>query len=282
MLKRRLFTAAGVVSSFIIAAGGWFLTDALINKKTGALLSVKGVTRIDAPSEIALEPFEPVKTDEPRDLYPIGQPDGALLITSNGVEINFADIIKNFEAIGNETLHDPASGQISMTEAIEAGDAFLSAFRAYGMFRADLLLYERAKTNAYLCQNITPGRSGFLDPVYSYWTVTFRGGETQGFTLIDEAKIIINASTGLVICAEISPFSGYIELNTDLVENALLFYMDYLNIKGTDDDKTFGMHDPYYYYLYNFSPRLGVYAAVSSYGDRSAAKQIKMYLLTEI
>ena len=55
MNKQKVSTAAGIALSFAIAIGGWALTSKLIDIKSDALLSAKGITYIDVPMQTTEE-----------------------------------------------------------------------------------------------------------------------------------------------------------------------------------------------------------------------------------
>jgi len=192
MNKQKVFTALGVILSFVIAVGGWALTSRLIDIKSDALLSSTGVTWINAPNQKSSATSNPVDTQN--DSTPSeGQP----VVT----ELDMVAILRNWESPGREKPHEPTAQQISMGQAIEDGEAALASYGSRGFIPIDLFFIDRTKTVAYLSQNVLPGQDGqILAPIYSYWTVALTG-EAISVTMI------INAVTGEVwnIKVQINP-----------------------------------------------------------------------------
>jgi hypothetical protein len=199
MNKKTLYTAAGIALAFIIAIGGWLLTSSLIDRKSDALLSTSGVVPINAPiAPIGLNPS--ASTEE----NPI--------LTAQ----ELVSILHNMESRGREVPHEPTEGQIGMGQAIEIARSWLLNFTD-GVF---------SNFDAYLCQNLQDAGQ-FLDPIYSYWTITFRNEDMT-------ATLTINAVTGKVLRIEIAMLSGLMEMNVDSIESSLAAFMSDIGVTGDD------------------------------------------------
>ena len=218
MSKQKIITVAGIALSFAIATGGWALTSTMINRKSDALLSVSGTTWINAPDArpVAI-PGQSVIEDNPSDTL------------SMLTEREMLSVLANWNSPGRERPHEPTAEQINMEEAIAIGEAALAYFN---FIPANQLVFDRTKTTAFLCQNIPSGRNGqFLDPIYSYWAVTFTidGVSRWG------ASMMINAVTGQVWKIDIMLLPDVsIEFDAADIEGTLIHFIEDIGISGNE------------------------------------------------
>lgn len=199
MSKQYLFTATGIVLSFIIAVSGWMITRKMLDRNEKVLLSATGTIRVNTPIiAAATEPVNVQKNTEDETIQDTESTRPEL----TDKEIN--EILTNWEKDGYELPHEPLEGQINMEQAIETGKAGLAYFCGQGVIPEDLLEYEFNKINAYLCvkqQNEQINES--INPLYSYWTVSFS-------SVPKSIIFTINAVTGEIWKAEIT-ISDYID-----------------------------------------------------------------------
>jgi len=179
--KQTIFTAAGVIMSFVIAIGGWLLTSWLIDIKSDEMLSATNVTFISVPERIATAP-------------PADKPEGIGNVRPILTEQEIVSILRNWESSGRERLHEPAPEHISMEQAIEAGKEGLSFLSEHFFIPEELLSFSSA--NAYLYQNQTHPGEEFLAPEYSYWGVVFKNDSIN-------VNMTVNAVTGQVWKVEV-------------------------------------------------------------------------------
>ena len=218
MMKTRqnIITIACIVLSFVIAIGGWSMTKMLIDIKSDALLSETGITYIDVPSRT-----ENLDNNTDNSIAEQAQR------TLTAQEIY--EVLYNWEAPGSERAHEPAETQLNMEQAIEAAKSSLMYFVELGIFPADIFESEYEKTNAYLCQNhVSVQGAPFLDPIYSYWTVTLT---CERF----DATLIINAVSGQIWKANIV-ISSYTELfGQHDASNIINSFVAYLGLESDDN-----------------------------------------------
>jgi len=215
MNKQKIYTGIGIALSLLIAIGGWLLTSALIDKKSDALLSLTGITTIDAPG-IMSTPGITENADDRSHNSPMSE---RPVLT----EQQIYEILQNWESSGNEKPHEPKEGQLNMEQAIAAGKTGLTYFSEQGIIPVELAGYKYDKTNAYLCQNLIDGQAQFLDSVYSYWTVTFTSEQMS-------ANLIINAVTGQIWKASMTIFNENIDSGEVIPKHALDAFASYIGI----------------------------------------------------
>ncbi|MDR0293761.1 MAG: hypothetical protein LBH95_06375 [Oscillospiraceae bacterium] len=206
MNKRNIYTAIGVALSFLIAIGGWTLTNALIDRKSDVLLSVTGITH----NNIYVPPDEPDEDAPAPEL--------------SGEEI--AAVLRNWENTAIEQFHEPFAGQLTMEQAIEQAKACLASFDGQGVNLAFMLDADMA-ISPYLCQNL-PGGMAFLVPIYSYWTVILYGSDTV-------VTMKLNAVTGQVWQMRVSRLAAESQFTTSGAYDTLLAYSSYLGLEAGED-----------------------------------------------
>jgi len=212
--RQKIFTAAGIALSLIIAVGGWILTSMLIDMRSDALFSATEIMWINVHEE-RISPFS--------DVYG-GDASNDRIVLS---ESEIASVLNNWSSRGRERPHEPMAGQINMEQAITLGLAELSSYAEQGILPAELFTFNTI--NANLRQNLPDGNQ-FLEPVYSYWTVIFTGEYTS-------VTLIMNAVTGQIWNIDIILRSFFYELNTDSLYNALDTFVS--NIGLTGDEPSF-------------------------------------------
>ncbi|MCL2367164.1 MAG: hypothetical protein FWC75_09025 [Oscillospiraceae bacterium] len=163
MNKHLFLTIGGVLLALAFAASGWFITGRLIESRSNTLLYVSGIARANTPPDRAYTPAANSGDDD--GAYDNIEPESILS------EQEIISILRNWEARGRETPHEPTADQISMGQAIDIGRDGLLNFYEIGLITSDML--EVSNTTAFLSQNISPMQEGFLDPMYSFWTVIF-------------------------------------------------------------------------------------------------------------
>jgi len=205
MNKQILYTILGIILSFVIAIGGWLITRALINIQADELLSVSETILINMPPDTGRE----VISHEPP------------ILTADEI----IRILKNWEINGPEKPHEPMGEQISMGQAIEIGRAGLLHF-------GDIIPLEMlgvTHTSAYLCQKMERGQENFLDPMYSYWTVTFSGDFVVAtFTINSVTRQIWNVELSLINSEN---DKRIITFNRDDVKNMLAVFISEIGIE---------------------------------------------------
>lgn len=168
MNRQIILTIIGIALSFAIASGGWILTSIMIERKSEALLAIAGMTPV---SEFAVNQQAEEPADTHEDKIEVEKKERPRL-----TDQEMAYVLANWTAGGSEQAHEPMRTQLSMEEAIDAAKSGLLLFSERGHISQETLadMLETEKISAYLCQNHVSGQSAqFLDPIYSYWTVTF-------------------------------------------------------------------------------------------------------------
>jgi len=224
----------GIILSFVIAIGGWVLTSTLIDMRSDALLSASGITLMNAPdARLPESSISSTAVDDPNVEAPM-LPDYAQNTDGPTLSENeIISIIKNLESPTIERLHEPSAGQITMEQAIESGQAWCSVFSESGIIPAELFNWEDMRINAYLSQRLPLDQSEqFLNPIYSYWTVTYS-------SVYMDTNLDINAVTGKVLKANIALHSyPQTALYPNAIKNVLVRFIDDLGLDSYDGIKT--------------------------------------------
>ena len=170
------------------------LTSALIGARSDVLLSVSEVMWISA--------------QEIPDIY--GDGANARPVLS---EHEIISVLRNWNSRGRETPHEPMAGQINMEQAITLGLAGLAEYA--GILPEEWFSF--STINAALRQNQVDS-SQFLDPAYSFWTVSFTGEHMS-------ATLTIHAATGRIWGVDITPMSSMYTLDSGSLHSALNVFM---------------------------------------------------------
>ena len=221
--------------AFAIAIGGLWLTNALIDMKSVALLSVTGTVYIDVPSQTATVDGGAGNGDGDGDgdsgSGGAGNGGGGSGMEQGPKPLAAQDIYKvllNWEAEGTERAHEPSQTQLSMGQAVEAAKSCIAYFVERGVIPAGLVEQELEITSAYLCQNQTHGQTPhFLDPIYSYWTVLLSGDRIG-------ATLTINAVTGQIWKANIVISTSATLFGHQETTKALDSFLSYLDMASGD------------------------------------------------
>lgn len=230
MNKQNVYTIMGIALSFIIAVGGWVLTSALIDRKSDALLSATGITRVNV---LPIEPRAPVNQDG-------SGVDDSLIEQPKLTNEEIIKVLQNWQSEDCDRIaHEPVEGQLSMEQAIEIGKAGLSYYNEQGIIPVELLEYENAKIGAHLFENQPGGQTTLslypaLDPYYSYWSVSFSN------ELMDTV-LTINAVTGQIWIADIITHTAVVNFNAASAGIALNAFMSHIGISS--DEKTLVKYD---------------------------------------
>jgi hypothetical protein len=207
--KQALYTTLGIAVSFAVAFGGWTFVNGLINTKSDTLLSVTGdiyvsASRVEEESEE--EPLFPTLSD-----YEI-----AAVLQSREMEWIY------------EQPHEPIEGQLSMEQAIRAGEEGLNYFIEQGVIPLEFSDRGFSRVNAHLSQYLERTRSQevqMLEPFYSFWSIAFSSERLS-------VEFDINAVTGQIWSAEIGFTSSDKELMLPKVNEMLDSFTGYLNLES--------------------------------------------------
>ena len=207
MHKRNIYSAIGVLLSVMIVIGGWQVTQALINRKERALL--------DATGTVSIRLF---------DIIQRGDEDRLPKLTVS----EMAAVLQNWESWGEVRPHGPFTGQITMEQAIAAGEAGLMYFVEHGMFPAEVLAMDIDFTRAWLGINTPVAQAPQPHELfYSFWTVMF----VNDFANV---TLRINAVTGEIWSVTVY-YSDTLqaEMGVEMgdIEIALAIFMRYLGLE---------------------------------------------------
>lgn len=206
MTKKKVITIGGIFLAFVIAVGGLFVMQGMIQKKSDVLLSETGSIKATLPAE---------ETGENTDNL-----EKAALSESELIQV-----LKSMENGTEEQPHEPTQGQISMEQAIKQSKEWADDFYLKYLTEDDSGTLDYIKVSPKLCMKqddeITVNGSEVL---YSYWTVAL---ETDKF----EMKIVMNAVTSQVLRATVSsPFETKDFSEID-VSQLLDDYISYFGLK---------------------------------------------------
>lgn len=220
MNKTKLLSLLGIAAALILVFSGWFLTKSLLHRQELRLLSQTGTLPVQTAAQLPEESETPTP---PRDL----------------TDSEIYQILISWELGGEETLHEPMDGQLTMEQAMNAARQLLTHLTGLGLLPEAFATDSQA--TAYLCrlnadvsrlipmsphavpEDIRPESE--LEPYYSYWTVTFTQGRIQ-------AVLTVNGVTGQVWRANIrqiplEPTSPQLS-DTAMAQD----YMDFLGLEA--------------------------------------------------
>ena len=225
MNRRVIYTIFGIVLAFAIAAGGWVLTGRLIETRSYALMSEAGTALANAPPAL-MPPVLPSSADE------ADSPEGEAAGEHGAVHMlsvqEIVSIIQSREMRSRDRPHEPTVDQISMGQAIDIGRGRLQSLYRRGLIELEML--DATQTNAFLSQRIPPDQDEFLDPMYSFWTVTFSGNNMR-------STLLINALTGQVWSYEIllQTVSNLNVMPVDEAADILYEFLSDIGIPGCEE-----------------------------------------------
>lgn len=191
------------ILSLLLAAAFIFVSMVsmriILQVREGQLLTERGKTMVESPVQAWQEWEEETQTDMEKQL------DGQRHTLTIG---QMEEAIKHWNGRLGEIIHDPVEGQISLEEAIEAGESWLSAM---GMEEDK----SRYSVNTSLGVGVQmESDQTRLEPYYSFWTV-------QISTQTMDTMLNINAVTGQVWSAVIRIYENIPEEPT--AENLKIF-----------------------------------------------------------
>jgi hypothetical protein len=263
MNKQKILTMMGIVLSFIIAISGWALTSMLIDMKSDSLFSMSDVMLINTP-ELTPLPLGGLGDDVPNDNLSIS-------------EHEIVSILQNWKSRIPERPHEPMQDQISMEQAIEIAQVEVLSYVEQGLFHSEIL--ELSLENAYLCQKVQEG-SGFLNPIYSYWSITLVG---EGMM----TNLIINAVTGQIWkCNFMATKPPAIEFNINDMENILNVFLSNMGLNNKGEAEIYVGQYEEMIAVRHFADN-SIYAVLSTesgrLGDNSlfSTRDITIYLTTQ-
>jgi len=231
--KRNIFTVSGIAISFLVAIGGWMLTNRLIDIDAERLITSSSSFIINAPVADALGMYD--------------------VFGTNMSEADMVSILQNWNVRTGWRLHEPSQGQISMAEAIEVARDGMDFLHQHGLLPEKMLGFN--SVSAQLVQNIHH-HEDFLPERYSFWHI--HSFNDYIFTTIE-----LNAVTGQIWRIEIgvqmsfndfvSP-AAHIEVRHETITDILAAFMytldlhfDEIYIIDVSDpqDRYFEAVDPY-------------------------------------
>lgn len=242
MNKRSLYTALGIIAAVGIAVGGWFLTSALIDARSEALLSSSGITALHTLEITPLPTPTPTTTPDTSEagLVLPGQPPGEMteeepIPISDGSNRNLVldehtilSILRNRQFGGEASVHDPIAGQIDKEEAIKIANKGLSFFYNNGIIENDLSDSAYEVESCFLYQHLPYSEDELLTPAYSFWHVLFVGRNFM-------ADINVNAVTGQIWDISISANNCELNRKPADIEQALTSFLHSHGLRETSD-----------------------------------------------
>lgn len=220
MNRRGVYTIVGIMLSFCLVFGGWFLTESLLNNMEKELLSGDGAVQIDRKETIADNQASEVDTSD----------NGKTNHDFNSAELTTTEMVKilqNWESDTNEFPHEPMEGQMSMEQAINTGKDWIAGLGEEGLISSELYEDGFEKISATLNVKQEKDQEKRID--YSYWKVSFTNNEMK-------VDLMIQASTGQVWDAMIYFQYPEIGLKKKITEQILNSIFPYL---PSNDDKQF-------------------------------------------
>ncbi|RDU24612.1 hypothetical protein [Anaerosacchariphilus polymeriproducens] len=214
MFKQRILATVVALFSLFIVFGGWFLTNELLDRQHVKLMNK--VNSIDFNEKLDVEP-------------------GAGRTKTSLSTKEIANILKVWTSDRIRHYHEPYEGQLTMEEAINAANSWLSYFCKNDILPKEILESDFTQTNAFLYDTnpvsqvpamITPAP----DPAYSFWSVNLINREVS-------VQLMINALTGEIWMVDIS--SSSLEVNFDNIKvwDVLEQYEKYFGLFSSDEPK---------------------------------------------
>lgn len=213
MISKHKYTFVSLIFSAFFIFGSMAAMNYILRIREAKLLTESGRVEVESP----VRAWENWQDNEES---PVNEDIG-----SEGYILNIQQIESAIECWNDRTniiLHDPVAGQISMEEAIKAGETWLSQMKIQE--EMDAVSYS---VNAEL------GVSGRIDDVgekldayYSFWTVHYSSQSMR-------AILSINAVTGKVWGAEITSYGSMAE---ELPYARLLLFVELAGLQASDDN----------------------------------------------
>lgn len=206
MNKSRLVNCLGILFSVGIALGGLFLVWNMLKESKEAMLSQSG------EAEVAnLFPQVSVSRQEKKVL----------------TKSELFHAVKSMESDKEEYPHEPVEGQLSMEQAIERGKEWVEELCSRYLGAEVLIPEKYNKITASLCIKEEEGGMGEDSYLYSYWRITLTGEYM-------EAKLLLNAVTGLAFDTAISSKLPEISFEQAKAEEFLAAYVEDFGFEGEE------------------------------------------------
>lgn len=209
--KHILLNLCGIVLAIAIAFGGAFALRGRLDAERRELLSGGGKVEI------------PARTDQT-----VSQSFGVVDVELKETVLTKEELrqaVLCMEEASEKYAHEPMRGQLSMTEAIQSGMAWIADFFLPRLDR-EAAVPEECRLNCYLWAG-GAGEAGdeAPDPMLGYWEVSFSAQEL-------DAVLLLNAVTGQVLQARIAlPYAGEERPDEDSLAQLLEDYADSFGIE---------------------------------------------------
>lgn len=246
MNKSFKYTILTLFLALVFAFGSMAGMNLILEAREKQILTESGKAVIEAPVRAwqEQESGETGETGEESDST-------AYTLTTGQME----EVIKCWNHRTGVTVHDPVTGQISMEEAIKAGEEWLVEMGIDENKQQDKEIFSISATLGIAEQEASMGIQS--EPYYSFWTVQFSD-------ISMNVVLYINAVTGKVWGAEITlyenfpegmsyeKFKRFVELsglqtNADIISNQ----EETQAILEIDDSHIFAEAEFYYSQIYN-------------------------------
>lgn len=216
MNKAYKYTLFTVFLSLVFAFGSMVGMNFILEAREKQMLTENGRVVVEAPV------WAWQKEEDREERENLGNSDQEnYILTMEQV----AEAIGSWNSRTGETVHNPVVGQISMAEAIQKGEMWLS----------DMGIEANEQESDVHFVNATLGvpkqneLSGQLEPYYSFWTVQFSGE-------VVNAILYINAVTGKILGAEVSLYRN---LPDKLPVEKLSLFVELAGLQESDTETVF-------------------------------------------
>ena len=213
MISKHKYTFVSLLFAALFVFGSMAAMNYILRVREAGLLTESGRVEVESP----VYAWENWQSDEESLANEDTGSEGYILSVQQ-----IEDAIESWNNRTNIILHDPVAGQISMEEAIKAGETWLGQMKIQE--EMDVVSYS---VNAEL------GVSGRiedaeekLEAYYSFWTVRYSSQSMH-------AVLCINAVTGKVWDAEITSYGSMAE---ELPYARLRLFVELAGLQLSDDD----------------------------------------------
>lgn len=213
MISKYKYTIVFLISAAFFIFGSMEVMDYILRIRETQLLTESGRVEMESP----VRTWEGRENDKEGVVSEDIASEGNILKTEQ-----IEDAIKCWNERNSSILHEPVVGQISMDEAIKAGEIWLVEM-GIGEEK-DAAAYT---INAELGIGVQVEEVGEqLEPYYSFWTVKYSNQSIS-------ATLYLNAVTGKVWGAEIMLYE---ELPKKLHDDSLRLFVELAGLQVSDDD----------------------------------------------
>lgn len=213
MISKYKYTLVFLIFAALFILGSMEVMDYILRIRETQLLTESGRVEMESP----------VRTWESWENNKEGVVSEDIASERNALKIEqMEDAIKSWNSRNSSILHEPVTGQISMEEAIKAGEKWL----------VEMGIGEEKDTAAYtinaeLGVGVQMEEAGErLEAYYSFWTVKY---SSQSISAI----LYLNAVTGNVWGAEITLYE---ELPKKMPDDSLRLFVKLAGLQVSDDD----------------------------------------------